>query len=174
MPLVKGMPSSPAAVAGEIVAQRFEHHPLTGRDLTQQSQFVTVERPGIGMGQQARLGHYQLRHVVQVMHGRVVAVLGEPRTGDLVTILGPLAEGKQRLMAALLGALPGDLQHVVGREVRVLQASRGLSKCAVAAGVATQHGERDEHLRAERHPRVVGIVANTAGGGQKLVERAIE
>jgi hypothetical protein len=56
------------------------------------------------VGEQPGLVDHQLAHGGEVVDGGGVAVLGEPLGGDGVPLLGPLAEGEQRLVASDLGA----------------------------------------------------------------------
>ena len=61
-----------------------------------------------------------------------------------------------------------------GREVRRLEPGRRLGEGAVAAAVAAQHRERDEHLGREGDPPPVGLVPDGAGPRQELVERHVD
>ena len=49
---------------------------------------------------------------------------------------------------------------VLGLEVGVFEAGRRLRERAVPAFVATEHRERNEHLRRIRHPGAEGLVAD--------------
>ena len=135
------------AMACEVVAQRFDHHSLRRRNRTQQRKFVLVQRACVGVGEEAGFVKNQLRHVVHVVNGAVVSVRLQPVRCNLVAQFGPFAQGEQRLVATVAGTLLGDAQHGVGREVRVLESRGRLGERAVTARVATQHGERNEHLR---------------------------
>ena len=83
----------------------------------------------------------------------------QPLPGGAVALLGGLAEGEQRLPAAGRPPGPGHGQHLVELEVGRVEAGRGLGEGAVAAAVAAQHRQRDEHLGGERDPVAVGGVA---------------
>ena len=163
-----------ATVAFEVFAQRLDHHSLRRRDRAQHGEFVSVQRAGVRMGQQPRLVEHELRHVVQVVHGGVVSVRAQPVARNLVSQLGTFAEREERLVATVRRALLCDCDHLLGREVRVLQPRRGLGERAVAALVAAQHRERDEHLRRIRDARAVLQVAYLARVAQQLVERCVE
>ena len=69
---------------------------------------------GIEVCEEPRLGGDQARHRADVVQGRGVAVLVEPRAGFGPAVFGPVAEGQQRLFAAERRALPGDRQHLLG------------------------------------------------------------
>ena len=63
-----------ATMAFKIIAQGFNHHALRGRNTPQHRQLVFIQRTSVGVGQQTCFGEHQLGHVMQVVHGRVVAV----------------------------------------------------------------------------------------------------
>ena len=162
------------AVGGQVGAQRLEHHPLAGRHRPQPLELVVVERAGVGVGQQPGLLQDQAAHLGQVVDGRVVAVRGEPLACRGVALLGALAEGEQRLVAAGPGAGTGDGEHVVGVEVGLVQAGGRLRERAVAAAVAAQHRERDEDLGGVGHPGAGGGVTDGAGPARQLARREVE
>ena len=62
------------------------------------------------------------------------------------------------------------LEHGVGREVRRVEAGRRLGERAVAAPVAAQHRQRDEHLGREGDPRPERGVTPARGLGEEVVE----
>src|SRR6266511_3386143 len=127
--------------------QRLEHHALAGADPAERPQLLGEQGAGVGVGQQPGLGQHQPARLRQVLHGRGVAEAGERLAGHGVALLGPLPEGEQRLVAAGRRPRPRDLQHLLGREVRLGREPGGwLGEGAVAAVVAAEHGERDEHL----------------------------
>ncbi len=167
--LVRGRP-----VRGQIGVDRLDHHPLAGRDLTEPEQVREVERPGVGVGEQARLVDDGPARGHQVVDGRGVAVVGKPLAGRRVAVLGSLTQGEQGLVAARRPAGPGDRQHLVEREVGRLHAGRGLGEGAVAAPVAAQHGERDEDLGGEGHPVAVGVAPDLAGLFLQRRQREVE
>jgi len=163
-----------AAVAGQVAAQRLDHHSLAGRHLGEQAQLGLVERAGVGVGQQPGLVEHQLGHRMHVGNGALVAVLAQPRPGHLVALLRCLTQREERLVAPHASPILGNAQHLLGREVRRLQAGRRLSERAVAALVAAEHGERNEHLRRVRDACAVGVVAHNPRPRQQLVERGGE
>ena len=97
-----------AAVALEVVAERLDHHPLRrARPVRRRASSSGVQRAGVGVGEQAGLVEHEAAHGGEVVDGGAVAVVGEPLGGGRVALLGPLAEGEQRLVAAGLGADAG-------------------------------------------------------------------
>ena len=138
-----------------------------------------VSTPGVEVGEQAGLLEHPDRHRPQVAQRRVEAVRVQPLGGDGPAVLGAVAEGEQRLLAAHRRAGPRDVQHLVGGEERRLALraqlpGRGHERAVVAA-VAAQVGERDEHLAAVGdHARAAGRgqpgVAHAGGRGQQPVE----
>jgi hypothetical protein len=77
---------------------------------------------------------------------------GEQRAACLrVPQLGLVAEREERLCAATARAKRRDSQHLVQRHVRASAARWRLRKRAVAARVAAQPRQRQEHLAREGH-----------------------
>ena len=99
------------------------------------------------MWQETGLGKHECGHVVQVVHGGVVAVVAQPLLGHVVAQLGAFAEGEECLVASRARALLGDGKHLIGGEIGVVESGWRLGERAISALVATQHRERDEHLR---------------------------
>ncbi|CAB4590844.1 unannotated protein [freshwater metagenome] len=163
-----------SAVAGQIVAQRLDHHPLTGRHRAQRRQIVAAQRSGVGVGEQAGLVEHQLAHGGQVFDRGRVSVLAQPVARHLILLFGRLAQGEERLVATHTCTLLGDGQNLVGRQVGALQTRRWLGERAVSATVAAQHGERDEHLGRVRHPTARARIADGACATHDLVECEID
>jgi len=159
-----------APVARQVGAQGLEHHPLGGAHLAQPREVLAPQRPGVGVRQQARLLQDQAAHRHQVVDRRRVAALGEPLAGDVVLLLGGLAEGEQRLVAARPGALQRDLPDLLRFQERRLQAPRRLGERAVPAAVAAQLRERDEDLRREGHARAPQGIAPGGGLREQVAE----
>ena len=159
-----------AAMAVERAVERLDHHALAGRGRPQQRELALVERPGVGMRQQPRLGDDDLSACGEVVDGGRVPVLGEPPGGFLVPELGPLAQREQRLVTSDGSARPRDREDLVDREVRRTDPSRGSSERAVPARIATQVGQRDEHLRRVRDTRTEPLVAHGARLAHQLLE----
>ena len=154
----------------EVGVERLEHHALRRRHRPEDGELVGIERTGIGVGEQADLVQHELGHGREVGDGGVVTVLGQPATSGVVALLGALAEGEQGLVAAGLGPGPGDRQHLIGFEVRRVEPGGWLGEGAIAALVATQHGERDEDLRRVGDPCAERPVADTPGFGHQIIE----
>ena len=189
-PVVNGMPATPGrlergqppvrglvgsrAVGGQVGVDRLDHHPLAGRDRPEPDQVLGVEGAGVGVGQQAGLLDHGPARRLQVVDGGGVAVVVQPLAGHRVAVLGCLAQGEEGLVAAGGPAGPGDVEHLVDREVGRLQPGRGLGEGAVAAAVAAQHGQGDEHLGREGDPVAVGLVdapGRPAPAGRPAAER---
>ena len=107
---------------------------------------------------------------MHIVNGAVVALFAQPISCHLVAIFGTLAQREERLMASHARSITRDAQHLFRREIRRLQTRRRLSECAVAAPVATQHGQRDKHLRRERDARAVRLISHLTGRSHELVE----
>ena len=186
-PVVKGMASSPAASrvasrrAGTLSgAERWASRsglvdsiiiPWLADTARRVARSARPERAGVGVGQQAGLLEHGGAGRGQVVDGRGVAVVGQPLGGGRVAVLGALAQGEERLVAAGGPSGPGDVEDLVEREVGRLQPGRGLGEGAVAAPVAAQHGQRDEDLGREGHPGAEGRVAHGGRPGHELGQR---
>ncbi len=144
-----------------------EHHPHRGGDRLEAVHLLPRHDAGVEVGQQPGLLEHPDRHRAQVGEGRVVALRVQPLLGLRPAVLGPVAEGEQRLGAAELRSLAGDVEDLVGGEVRRLAVPRevpgGRHEGAVVAAVATQPRDRDEHLRR------VGDDAGAAGADESGV-----
>ncbi len=81
--------------------------PWEARDGAELVEFVTIERAGVGVGQEAGALEHHLGGVGDVVDGRVVAPRGEPSGRVVVAQFGPLAEREERLGAPGVAARPG-------------------------------------------------------------------
>ena len=153
--------------------RRLEHHPHAGRDRLEPGQILPTQHPGVEVRQQTGLLEHQDRHCAQVLQGACVAALVQPLLRLGPAFLRPVAQGEQRLLAAVLLTLFCDRQDLIRAEVRRLHAPRGSGKRAVVAAVATQPGQWDEHLAAVRHRPAVARVADPAGRRTQVLEVVI-
>lgn len=119
------------------------------------------------MRQQSGLFEYQDRHCAKVRQGGVVTSGIQPGPCRGPAILGAVAQGEQRLLAAQLGTASRDRDDLVGSHEHVLarptQVRRVRGKGAVVAAVAAEPGQWDEYLRRERD------YSGPTGGAQALV-----
>ena len=94
-------------------------------------------------------------HRADVGEGGVVAPLVQPGPGLGPAVLGPIAEGGQRLQAAHLATASGQVEDLVRGEVHRVpgagELARRLDERAVVAAVPAQPGDGDEHLGGVRH-----------------------
>ena len=125
-----------------------------------------AEHAGIEVGQEAGLLQHPDRHRAEVSERGVIAVGIEPLAGSGPAVLGLVAEGEEGFLAAELGALPGDRDDLVRREVGGGQPAGGGGEGAVVAAVSAQPGQRDEDLLA------VGDHPGPTGGSQPGVAYA--
>ncbi len=190
IPVVKGMASSPGGVeggqpplrrlvrgtpvGGQILPQGFDHHPLAGADGAQLSQLLGKKSARVGVGQQPGLVEHGAAHRRQVVDGRAITVRFQPIPGYRIPIFRSLTEGEEGLVAAGFRSLPGDLQHLLGRQVGSVETGRSLGEGAVAAFVPAQHRQGDEDLRRVRDPGPVRSVSYGAGLAEKLVGGQLE
>ena len=127
--------------------------PIEGDDRLEPVHLLPRHHAGVQVREQSGLLEHPDRHRADVGQRRVVALLVEPLPGLGPAVLGPVAEGEQRLQAA-------ELRHPDGR-CRGSRRARGTARrwpcpragdpaCherAVVAPVPAQPGDRDEHLR---------------------------
>jgi hypothetical protein len=141
-----------------------EHHPHGRRDRLEPVQLLPRHDPGVEVGEQAGLLEHEDGHGADVGERGVVPLLVEPLLRLGPAVLRSVAEGEQRLGATELTALAGDLEDLVGGEVRRLPVAGEVARCgdegAVVTPVAAQPGDRYEDLGG------VGDHAGTAGGDQ--------
>ena len=90
-----------------------QHHAHRRRDRLEPLQVPPGHDARVEVRQQAGLLQHPDRHRAHVGERVVVAVRVEPLAGLVPAVLGPVAEGEQRLLAAQRRALPGDLEHLV-------------------------------------------------------------
>ena len=152
----------PAALA-ETLGRRLEHDAHRDRRLAQLREIRRVHQAGIEVRQQAGLLEDQRAHCRQIVERRGVAHRRELLGGRLPLELGLVAQGEQRLGAAGGLACARDLEHLLGRQIGRLAALGRMHEGAVAAVVAAQMRERNEHLLGEGHASAEGLVADRRG-----------
>ena len=150
-----------------------QHHPHRGGDGLEPLDLLPAHHPRVEVRQQTGLLEDRDRAGPDVGQRVVVAPLVQPPPGLGPAVLGPVAQGEQRLLAAGCGAVAGDLQHLLqleeGRRHPVGHGDEG----AVVAAVPAQAGERDEDLAGVRDHAGAALarhrrVAHPAGGlGQR-------
>ena len=178
--LVRGAEVRAAGLRPQPGRRRLQHHAHRGGDRLEPLDLLPGQHARVEVGEQPGLLQHPDRHRPQVAQRRVEAVRVQPLGGDRPAVLGAVAEGEQRLLAAHRRAGAGDVEHLVRRQERRLalraQLPRRRHERAVVAAVAAQVGERDEHLAAVGHDaRPAGRgepgVAHPAGRGQQPVQR---
>jgi len=148
----------PARLA-EPCSERLDHHALGRRDRAEALELLARERARVRVGEEPGVLEDGASCVDEVVDGRRVAAIGQPRRGRRVTLLGRLAQGEQGLVAPEGRAVPGHGHDRVEVEEGSVEPGRWLGERAVAAPVATEHGEGDEDLRGERDAVAVATVA---------------
>ena len=129
-------------------------------------QFVLEEGACIGVGEEAGLFEYEPGDVGQVVDRRVVAVPVEPLLRNRIALLRSLTQSEQGLVAPHRSSPPGDVEDLLGQEVRGGQSGRRLREGAVAAAVTAEHGEGDEDLWAVGDATAVRPVPAFTGSGE--------
>ena len=138
-----------AAALAQPLGRAFEHDAHRDRRLAQLREIGRVHQAGIEVRQQAGLLEDQRAHRREIVERRGIAHRRERLGGGLPLQLGLVAQGEQRLGAAGRLARARDLEHLLGREIGRLAAPRRMHEGAVAAGVAAEMGQRNEHLLGE-------------------------
>ena len=70
----------------------------------------------------------------------------EREAGRLVTEFGLVPEREEHLLAIGRAACPGDREHLIEREVRIVAGTGDLGERAVVALIPAQLRQRNEHL----------------------------
>ena len=148
-----------AARLAQTLAARFQHDALAGRHLAQRRDLLARHDAGIDVRQQAGLLQHQRAHLAQVADRRLVPQRRQCLARGAVAQFRLVAQGEQRLGAAGRGAGAGDRQHLLGRQIRWPPGARPFGERAVVAHVATQLGQRDEHLSRVGHQASMRRVA---------------
>ena len=117
------------------------------------------------------LSEDEVRAAREVLERRLAAESAELPARDLVAELGLVAEREQRLAAAGGRAGARDLEHLLLGQVGPLSAPRRPGEGAVAADVAAERRQRQEHLRRVGDERPG---AQAPGLGEQVVERRRE
>ena len=158
---------------------RLEHHAHGRSGRAQVVQLRRRHDAGVEVREQPGLGRDQPGGMADVVERRGEAVLVEPRARFGPAVLGPVAEGQQRLFAAAVPPCAGDEQDLLVRHVerRALepQLPGGVDEDAVVAAIAAQRRERHEHLarvrdRARPPGGVEPFVAQRRGTGEESIE----
>ena len=123
---------------------------------------------GVQVRQQARLREDEPRAALEVLERRRAPQRVQLLARDLVAQLGLVAEREERLAASRRRARPRDREHLVLGHERAFAATRWARERAVAADVATERRQRDEHLRRVRDER---SRAEPPGLREQLLER---
>ena len=146
---LSGAPIVGTAALAQPLGRAFEHDAHRDRRLAQAREVGRVHQAGIEVRQQAGLLEDQRAHRREIVERRGIAHRRQRLGGGLPLQLGLVAQGEQRLGAAGRLARARDLEHLLGREIGRLAAPRRMHEGAVAAGVAAEMGQRNEHLLGE-------------------------
>ena len=147
-------------------ADAFQHQAHGRVEGLQAGHFAAAHGAGVGMGQQGSFFQDQAAHIRQIVEGGPVAPLPEPVRRFRVALLGTLSQGEQRLGAAEFFACFGHSQDLVGGHVEFGSGIGVLAEGAVAAEVAAESGEGNEHLggKADHLPPATVAQFGSDGG----------
>src|SRR5262245_61381328 len=123
------------------------------------------------MPEQPRLLEHELAHACEVFDRRLAAERGQLVAGDAVAPLGLVAEREQGLGTAGGGTGSGDVEHLVGGQVRTLSAARRAGERAVVADVAAELRQRNDDLGRVRDG---GLRTQAPRLGEQLFEGPVE
>ncbi len=144
---LSGLPKwAPPGLLEDPPRGRLEHHPHARGDRLEALQLGPAHHAGVEVRQQPGALEDGDRRRADVGQRRVVAAFVQPRLGLGPALLGAVAEGEQRLLAAQRGALGGDRDDLLDVEERRRNPPGDGRERAVVAAVAAQAGQRDEHL----------------------------
>ena len=160
-----------AALLAEALGHRLQHDSRGYRHPPETLELVRAHQPGIEVGEQAGAFEHQAGHRLEIGEGGVVAELGERVAGRPVAVLGAVAQGEERFVAAGVSPRPGNLQHLLGQEEGGVEAARSLREGAVVTHVAAEAGKGYEHLAGVAHPAGVGEVARAPRRGAQALQR---
>ena len=111
--LVRGAVVRAAGLGPQPGGGRLQHHAHGGRDRLEPLEVRPGHHAGVEVRQQPGLLQDADRHGPDVGERVVVAVRVQPLAGLGPAVLGPVAEGEQRFLAAEFGAAPGDVEDLV-------------------------------------------------------------
>ena len=166
-----------SAARAQALRHRLQHQPGGHGDRAQSLQVGAAHHARIDVGQQSGRLVHPLRDLGEIRDGRVVTERRQRLARDPVAALRLVAEREQRFVAAGPGAGLGDGDGLVDGEIRRAEVTRRLGERAVAADVAAEPRQRNEHLgrvadqdgmaevppRARRRQQSVQIVAVAKG-----------
>ena len=144
------------AAPGQPLRRGLEHDPHRRRDLAERLEVRPRHHARVQVGEQPGLVEDRPRRACQIVEGRLDAERSELLARDPVAQLGLVAEREERLVATGRGAGPRDREHLLERHERPLAAPRRPCERAVAADVAAERRQRDEHLRRVGDEAVAG------------------
>jgi hypothetical protein len=150
---------------------RLQHDALGDADPAQRGDLRFAHDAGVDVRQQAGLGEHQLAHGGEVIDRAGMAELAQRRARGGVAQLGLVTQGEQRLAAAGGAAGPRDRQHLVRAQVGGAGPARRRSEGAVAAHVAAQAGQRNEHLARIADDVAMAGAPELLSGGDELRQR---
>ena len=134
------------ALLAQPLGQALNHQPLRNRYRAQRLYVGRRQGAGIEVRQQAGLGMHQLGHGGEIGKCRRMAQFLELAARRRIAQLRLVAEREQRLHAARLGAIAGEAENLVRREIGACALLRRLGEGAIMADVAAQMGERNKNL----------------------------
>ncbi len=146
--LVRGAEVGPAAFA-QPRRRGLQHDAHGDRRLAQPRKVSRLHQAGIEMRQQPGFLEHQIGHSAEIVERRGVTHCGQRLGRRLPFELRFVAQGEQCLGAT--GGLSGarNLEHLLGAEVSRLAALGRMDEGAVAARVAAEMRQRNEHLLGE-------------------------
>ena len=155
---------------GEPVGRGLEHqahrraHVLESRELLVRHDARVEVRQEPGLLQDAN------GRGADVLEGRSVATVGQPRARHRVPLFGTVPQGEQRLLASERPAGLRDGHDLFEAEVRMIELRRRLREGAVVTVIATEHRERDEDLPRIRDGAAPPQITEVAGRSHRTLQ----
>ena len=159
-----------SAALREPLRRGLEHDAHRGAHVLQAGHLLPRHDAGVQVREQARLLDHADRRGSHVVERRCEPSLLEPRPRRRVSLLGAVAEGEQRLLAAEPPTGLGDGDHLLRGEERRGELRRRLRERAVVAVVAAEHRERNEDLAGVGHRAPVPQLAEMRGDRAQPLE----
>ena len=107
---------------------------------------------------------------MKVFERRCIAHFVEGVARRPVAKLGFLAQRKQRLLTAQLGAAPRSIEHLIDRQIRGRDTLRGLRESAVVTNVATQMRQWNKYFPGIANQVSMTFVPQFCGNTEQAVD----
>ena len=154
----------------ESFAENLQHHAHGGVDGSEGDHLATAHDSRVGVGEHGGMLQYFGGYVGQILQRRPAPRIVEPLLSLRVTLLRMLSKGEERLGAAQTLSCAGYLQRLLRGHVEGFSLGGRLTEGAVAAEVAAQPGQGNEHLGGEGDDAFLAPVAKNGRGAAEALQ----